>query len=213
MSKTHKALINFRNYSDSKLETVCGTILQSMTGNSNFLTPTPTLNTIQGMLDNYSAALINAATRDRNKVAVKNDYRIQLEQLMTQEANYVNCICNGDLPKLTSSGMPLSKLSQPRIIESPKTIFVEQGSNAGTVILKAATVEGASGYLHKVTPDPLTSNSQWQIVASSRSKYQFDNLEQGKKYWFMVAAVGSNDQVANSEVISQFVMQRNSEAA
>lgn len=213
MAKKLKALINFRRYTDSDQETMAESILQSMDGNANFPSPTPALPDVQTLLNAYSTSLVNAATRDRNKVAQKNSDRAALEASLTSLGNYVNAVCNGNLLMLTSSGFPVSKLPQPRHIPNPETVIVEQGQAVGSLISRIPAVKGATGYVHQITPHPLTPESEWESFASSRTKYIFENLEQGKKYWFRVAAIGSNDQVATSSEVSQFVMQRNNEAA
>lgn len=213
MAKKQKALINFSRNSDSDLETLAESIMQGMTGNASFASPTPTLEDVQALLNSYSTALVNAATRDRNKVAQKNSDRTALEASLTSLGSYVNAVCNGNVVMLTSSGFPVSKLPQPRHIPTPENVIIEQGQEAGTLISKVPAVKGATGYVHQITPHPLTPDSEWEQFATSRTKYIFENLEQGKKYWFRVAAIGSNDQVATSSEVSQFVMQRNSEAA
>ena len=45
-------------------------------------------------------------------------------------------------------------------------------------------------------------------MADSRVKFEFTGLEQGKKYWFRVAAVGSNGQLVYSTEMAQYVLQR-----
>ena len=208
-----KVLISFIKFSDSKLELMCNTIMQAMTGNANFINPIPTLPAIQDVLDNYSAALIDAASRDRNKVALKNQYRSELTELMRQLGNYVNTVCMGDVAKLTSSGFTLSKLPLPRHIGVPQNLIILQGINAGVMVAKVNPVAGATGYLFEVVADMPNKNSNWAIFPSSRTKFEFEGLTQGQKYWFRVAAVGTNGQVVYGSEVSQFVMQRNIDMA
>ena len=75
-------------------------------------------------------------------------------------------------------------------------------------MVKTRGYKGVKGFLYQVAPDPLTDKTEWTTVASSRVKYEFDNLEQGKLYWFRIVAIGSNDQLVYSNTVSQYVMQR-----
>lgn len=213
MQKIIKALINFSKFTDSKLEQVCKAILQAMNGNANFKVPIPTLQAIQEAVDLYSTALIEAASRDRNKIALKNQYRSQLTELMRQLGNYVNTICMGDITMLTSSGYPLGKIPAPVHILAPKNLSILQGLNAGSIVCKISSVKGAGGYLYEICADAVIKNGNWISVPSSRTSFEFTDLEQGQKYWFRVAAVGGNNQVVYSNEVYQYVMQRNMEAA
>jgi hypothetical protein len=145
-------------------------------------------------------------------VALKNQYRLELENLMRQLGNYVNTICMGDEAILATSGFELSKQPEPRHITAPENLTLSQGANAGSMMCKVKSVKGASGYLFEATADPITKNSNWISMPSSRTKFEFENLEQGKKYWFRVAAMGSNGQVIYCNEVFQYVLQRSIDA-
>ena len=76
------------------------------------------------------------------------------------------------------------------------------------MIVKAQTDKGTVSLLYQVAPDPINEQTEWITVADTRVKYEFTGLEEGKKYWFRVAAVGSNGQIVYSTEVAQFVMQR-----
>ena len=208
MNKVIKVLLTFSRYADAKLESFCKIVMQAITGNANFPTPLPTLSAIQAALDNFGEALIAAASGNRVSVALKNQYRRELVALMRQLGNYINTVSDGNVAMLASSGFALSKFPEPRHLATPGTPVVKQGQNEGAMLMGIAAVKGATSYLHQVTPDPITKSTNWESVPSSRTKFEFTNLEQGQKYWFRVVAVGSNDQVAYSGEISQYVMKR-----
>ena len=201
-----KALISFNKLSDPVLDTVCAGIMQSMTANANFTTPIPTLASIQTVLDRYTQSLADAATRERTKVALKNQYKLELILLMRQLGQYVNSICQGDEAKLTSSGFAISKMPQPRHITTPENMSLLPGINPGTLVSKIKAMPGASSYMHYRTTDPITANSVWISIGSSRSRMLYTMLQQGEKYWGKVAALGSNGQMTVSVEVSQFVL-------
>ena len=205
MKKTPSVHVSFSKYTDADLETVCNAIMQSMTENSNFLTPVPVLAEIKTVLEDYSGAKAEAASRDRNKVAAKNTVRYQLVQMMGQLGRYVNTIADGDLEKLISSGLVVSKMPAPRYVGIPQNLQVIP---AGTGKLKTQVKgdKNAISYKHEITADPLTEESVWTSVITSRSKFTFTKLEQGKKFWGRVIAIGSNDQSESSTEISQYTI-------
>lgn len=203
--KKMKALINFSTYSDANLETKAEYILQLMTGNPAFTDPIPTLAELTTVLDRYSKALIDAAGLDRVKVAEKNKLRFKLEQMLGQLGTYVNYVALGDEAIITSSGFSVSKTPEPRIITNPANLTITNGINSGQLVSSVKAVKGASGYLHEIAADPLTDASVWKSTPSSRSRFTFNDLQPGKKYWVRVAAIGTKDQIAYSNNASQFV--------
>jgi uncharacterized coiled-coil DUF342 family protein len=61
--------------------------------------------------------------------------------------------------------------------------------------------------------DILNYRTAWKSLPDSRSKYEITELEQGKKYWFRVAAVGGYNQIVFSQEVAQYVMQRDISSA
>ena len=213
MQKPIKALTNFSKYADPKLALTGKTILQSMTGNANFTNPTPSLAALQKTSNNFGAAMLDAANFDRNKIAIKNQYRLQLIEFIRQLGYYVNMVSMGDVPTLTSSGFPLSKVPERIHITAPKHLTILQGLNPGSLICKIPAVKGAKGYFYEISADHFTNNANWLSIPNGRTSYQFNNLLQGQKYWFRVAAVGTHNQLLYSTIVFQYVIQRSMDMA
>ncbi len=203
--KPAKINIGFSGYSDTMLENKAASILQCMTGNPYFTSPIPTLAELTVAVDAYSTALVTAAGLGRVNVAEKNKTRESLELLLTQLGMYVMYIANGDVAILTSSGYPLRKTGEPRYLDSPGSVELENGITSGELVVSIVRPKGVVSFLHEVTPDPLTPDSVWQSTPGSRASFTFKNLEAGRKYWFRVAAVGNASQLAYSASACQFV--------
>ena len=201
----NKIKFNFSRYTDSDLETKAGAILQSMTGNPNFPSPIPTLAELQTALTNYSNALVNAADLGKLNVATKNQCRQTLELLLGQLGMYVMYIANGNAVILTSSGYSLAKEPEPIALENPGSITLSNGITSGQLVATVKSVPGAKGYLHQITPDPMTPQSQWVSTASTRSKKVYNDLQPGQKYWVRIVAVGTEEQLAYSPESSMYV--------
>jgi hypothetical protein len=192
--------------SDPGLLLKANTILTSMTGNTNFDTPIPSLASVSGTIEDYSTALVAAQMRDKTKVAAKNEKRLELVETLRALGNYVTQVAEGDEATLVSSGFTLAKSGQPSPpIGNPQDLRVENGLNPGEIETSVKAVKGARSYIHQYTADPITDNSQWTSEATTRRKNVFAGLEPAKTYWFRVAAIGANEQIAYSDILSKIV--------
>ncbi len=90
----------------------------------------------------------------------------------------------GDEATLISSGFTLAKSGQPAPPITDQGIQVENGLNSGEMITSVTRVLGAKSYIHQYTPDPITDNSQWTSVTSTKRKNVFTGLEPTKIYSF-----------------------------
>ncbi len=203
-----KPIVNYAELRDAELLAFGRSIYSAMNGNVNFPNPIPNMPAFLLALDAYDDALTEAKTGSRNAVAVKNAGKLNIVTKLRSQANYVNSVCNGDPVMLASSNFKLAKDREPVYIGQPVIAAVLQGLNAGSMIVKVQTDKGAISYLYQTAPDPINEQTEWITVADTRIKYEFTGLEEGKKYWFRVAAVGSNGQTVYSTEVAQFVMQR-----
>lgn len=202
--KTQKINLSFSEYTDADFENKVALIISSMTGNLHFPSPIPTLADVQAALTKYSADLVAAATLDRVAVAAKNKSREQLELLVAQLGMYVMYIANGDAAILTSSGYTLSKQPEPRYITNPGNVELGNGITSGELVAKVVAVAGARSYTYQITTEEPTPATVWDSNNSTRSKFTFQNLVPGKRYWIRVAVTGRDEQVAYSPVASQY---------
>jgi hypothetical protein len=206
MKRIQKAIVNVSREQDAAIIPYCEFIIASITGNPFFTTPTPAITVVQAILNDYEAALADAASRDRNKVAVKKQLRKQLNAVLNQLGNYVNTQSAADVTKIVSSGFKISKLPQPRYVSAPENVAVKPGINPGSLVIKVKKDKAANGFTFMIRNADVTDNSEWTSVTSSRSKYEFTNLLRRTEYVVKVAVIGSNEQVAYSAAVSRFTM-------
>lgn len=204
--KTQKISISFTTYTDANLLTKSEFILQSMTNNPAFANPVPPLTDLQTAVNDYSTALTNAATLDRNAVSIKNDKRAALEAILKQLGMYVMYVANGDVTILVSSGFSLTKLPAPSHLDTPGYPDLVNGSSSGQLLSSSPRITGAVCYLHEITAEPLSDSSVWQSTPKSKSNNTFTGLEAGKKYWVRMAAVGTSDQVTYGPAASLYIL-------
>lgn len=206
MLRVQKAIVNFTKERDAAIIPLCEFIIASITGNVFFPTPVPAPTAIQTTLDDYTQALADAASRDRNKIALKNQLRSQLNNMLNQLGNYVNTTSNGDLTMIVSSGFRVSKLPQPRYVTTPENPTVKPGMNPGTLVTKLKADAAATGYTFSIALASTKDDYFWTSVTTSRCQYEFTDLMPHTEYVVKVAVIGSKDQVAYSGIVSQFTM-------
>jgi hypothetical protein len=202
----NKVLINFTRFGDAAFEAKTQTIVEHMTGNTNFPTPVPAITVVADASDAYTSALITASTGNRADIAAKNQQRADLEELLRLLASYINFTADGDRSKLLTTGYDVSKEKTPVVITKPENITVTNGMNAGDLVVSVKAVKGAISYVHEYANEADFAVGKWQSVTASQRKYIFTELESGKKYYCRVAAVGPRDQVVYSDPMSRIVL-------
>jgi hypothetical protein len=204
--KESKIVTAFVRASDANLNTKAQFILTSMTGNTNFTTPTPTLAAITTARTNFDTALTVAQTRDLNKIAAKNDKRQILVGLLKQLVNYVELIANGNRTVLLSSGFDLAKDgSEMPILGDIINFTLKDGMAQGSVVSECNGVANVVSYIHGYTADPYSAASVWTEEFSTSASFTHINLQSGQKYWFRIKAMGRNGQFAISNAVPRLV--------
>jgi len=90
-------------------------------------------------------------------------------------------------------------------LQKPEDFEVLPDKKNGQIILQIKRVKGAKAYMYQYTRDPLTDNSQWEAIISTQRKIVISNLPLGVKFLFQVAAIGSRNQVAYSEILGRHI--------
>jgi len=91
------------------------------------------------------------------------------------------------------------------VLPAPENFKLEPVySNA--VKAKVKPVTGADVYKFAYTPTPVTENSTWTVLVSTKTNAIINNLESGKQYAFKAAAVGADPLLVYSNVINSYVL-------
>lgn len=180
---------------------------QNVTGKMNaavatFPNPVPSLEKINSELANYAELLQTSATRDKVQVHLKNMSKFNLNQMLSQLADYVNTTTT-DAALLASSGFELNKLPQPITITAPENSTLTDGGGTGQLLFKFKAVRGASSYLFQYTSDATLEESSWISIPATTTSYTFTGLTKGTTYYCRVLAVGANQQLKASIVLNR----------
>lgn len=203
-----KVIINFSKLREADLLALGNSVAASMEGNTNFPSPPVTITDFKKTLADYGNAITEAKFGGRNAVSVKNTLQALMVITMRDIAMYVNAVCKGNVNMLTTTAFPLTRDREPIHLTAPVIKQVLQGLDAGSLIVKVTAVKGAKSYVYQLAPGAIPANADWQSFPDSRTRFEFTGLEEGKKYWFRVIAVGSNNQTVTSAEVAQYVLQR-----
>ena len=178
--------------SNSRLIVDAGNIITSMTGNTNFPTPDPTLTVVTTARDAYVVAQQEAMHRDQEKVAVRNAKRAELVSLLRQLANYVESKSNGDMAILLSSGFPAQKTPRTPIgpVAAPFAPRLRQGSVSGVLIARTGKIAGASAYNWRIALASAPTVDV-QTAQTTGARHEFPGLTPGQTYLVQVNALGA----------------------
>lgn len=204
---TPKVLISFRSYRDAELAQKAQSIVTSLTGNTYFPAPSPTLTSVQTAIDAYAQALANAINGTKEQTILKNQTRDELEAVLARLATYVDETANDNVAIMTSSGFDLSKeRTTYGILEQPLNIRLNPGIMSGCLEVTFSKVSGAKSYLVLHTEMPVTTDSVWIPTAATKTKVLLSGLTSGKQYAVKIAAVGA-DEIRNfSAPVMSFVV-------
>ena len=163
-----------------------------MTGNVNFVTPTPSIASITAARTALVAALEAAVSGAHEHVVVKNEAQQTLHDLLTLLARYINSASNNDADVAVSSGFELVKAADPiDKLDAPELVSARVSTYIGGVDMRWRSVRGARMYNVYITAGDPTLSTGWTVAAViSGTKTTIVDLESGKYYSFRVTALG-----------------------
>lgn len=186
-----KIKVGFDSYTDSDYLTFAKHVSQMMTGNTNFITPSPSLAYINTAITDYESALGKAINGSKTDTATKNQKRSNLTQLLQQLGYYVQTTANNDLAKALSSGFETVKDRTPSSVPPPPSnAIVKQGMHSGEAVVDCSREPSAAAYLCRYTLS-ITTPVWVNLPAQTGHKFTITGLAKGKDVWACIAALNS----------------------
>ncbi|OFY87134.1 MAG: hypothetical protein A3F72_16645 [Bacteroidetes bacterium RIFCSPLOWO2_12_FULL_35_15] len=183
-------------------------MVTSMTGNSNFTTPFPTLANVTTAINAYETAYNAAQGGGTVLTAYMHDKEVLLDNILTQLGHYVESSANGIESAILSAGMDIKGKGGNRSVG----FTAAPGKVSGDVILHAKAIGSRGAFIFEKTGDVLADgtkaidSSGWQeIGVSLKANFTVSNLIVGLRYWFRYAAVTKDGQSSWSDPISIIV--------
>lgn len=201
-----KVIVGFARLRDDELDTRAQSIVEKMTGNASYPNPVPALADVTAAMTAYKQALVQAQHGGKDKTAMKNAKRFELEALLGELGAYVQLSCKNDLAMLLSSGFDARRPGAPiGELERPSNFRVENGANPGSVRLGVNSIYGADSYMFEYAPMPLTEATIWIARGVKARTHTIHGLTSGKQYAFRVSGIGTDRELAYSDVITRYI--------
>lgn len=199
--------LNFKETRDSDLAALALTVANKMIDNEHFPDPGMLIIELQEIGKQFFQAVVDARSRDLEKVAYKNNLRVLCIKKLKQTGEFVltHSANSGSALPLITSGFTLIKSVDEIILRSPEDFKIMPGPRPGEMILKVRRVPGARSYIYQWTPAPLTKESIWESTVDTRCKKVISGLPLGVNYIFRMAAVGSRNQLIYTQPLSRYI--------
>jgi hypothetical protein len=179
--------------------------VQSMTGNTHFTTPSPTLASITTLVNALDAAYKTAESRAKGTVGLMHVALKTLTIALKALAIYVESIANADPDNassiITSAGMVEKKFT-PR---AAKTFSVVQTKVSGSVTLNTKAVSRGT-YIYQMSTDPTNPASWVTIFTGNTVKFTKTGLTAGVHTYFRGAVILKGVQGEYSPVLGLIVI-------
>ena len=167
---------------------------------AQFPNPEPAPAALQTLIDDLAAA--NAAVdanKGRKEYLERNNADSALREALKRWAGYVQMVSGGDATiiklstfEVVKKGSPVGELPPPRSLGARLT------NMTGRASLVWQREEGAE--MHHVYMSTSNDPFNWELIGVTRkSRYNVDELEPGKFYWFAVTAIGAAGESSKSE--------------
>ena len=142
----YRVSLSFAALPDSDLDEFASNIVVSLTGNAAYPTPLVPLATLGTAQMAFHDAVLAAALGGLQLTAIKNEKRAALEDLLRQEASYVQALASQNLSMLLSSGFEANSTNRTSTqLPAPAIISLENGM-AAQLILRMQPVSNAKCY-------------------------------------------------------------------
>ena len=142
----YRVSLQFTHLSDADLDEFASNVIISLTGNASFPTPSVPLIALTAGQTAFHTALIAAANGGKILTATKNQKRGVLEDMLRQEATYVQGIASQNLPMLLSSGFDASSINHSSAqLDAPAVVNLDNGLSS-ELVLRMQPVVNAKSY-------------------------------------------------------------------
>ena len=202
---SRKLALNFREYNEPDLITIAYRVTDKLANNERFPEVKLLLSPIRETARQLQSAVIDASLGDTLKIIIKNDYKEKLIILLRELGDWIEKHSSGDELALVSSGFKLAKPRKEISLQNPEEFIIMPGKNNGEIIMQVKRVKGAKAYIYQYTRDPLSDDSKWETINSTKRKIVLKKLPLGIKFLFRMAAIGARNQVVYTETLQRYI--------
>jgi hypothetical protein len=176
-------------------------IVDGMKGNPRFPSPDVALDDLEEATGQLERTHVAASGGGKTNKALMHQAEKAWDQLMRDEALYVDRIAKGDHAVILSAGFNFSRTPIPA--KRPE-FSAALGEKSGSVILHCKAIQGAYAYVWQYCKGTLAETEAGWTYSNATGKATVTLLDQVPitKYWYRVAAVLADGTAAYCEPIS-----------
>ena len=184
-----KPKLNFRNVSIPEKIQKSREVVIHLTGNPNFTSPNPSLDTVTSAINDLETTHEAAADGGKTLKAIMRSKEKVLDDLMMQLQEYIANASGGDEQMILSAGLGVKAIT----IRSKRSASVTAGRNPGEVICIAEATGKNVKATHEFQycKDPIPPDAQSALTnpwteadITTMSIVTIKNLPAGTKMWF-----------------------------
>ncbi len=146
MNINYRVSLSFTRLPDAALDEFTREVIDGLTGNVAFPTPSVDLADLGAAKNAFELAMTNAAQGGKLLTAVKNQKRNDLLVLLRQEAAYVQGLAGQDLLMLLSSGFEAASTNHAQLPLGIPAIAAINNAMAGQLAVSLQPVSNARAY-------------------------------------------------------------------
>jgi len=200
----YKILNNRRKTRQNDLAALSRCVVDKMVNNPAFPNPPAALDKLKKINPEYQSSLARAMGRDKEAVAIKDNNKKIVLNLLDELATYVTAICKGDKALLLSSGFDITPEGGPGLELTIGKLDVILGES-GEVTMRIKNATGAVAFIFEYTTEPPGPYTIWLSRGSSLRSHTIKGLTSSKQYWFRGVAIGRGESLAYSTVVMRVI--------
>lgn len=176
-------------------------ILNKMSENLDvFVSPTPSLQQLDEVLEEFQKAITAARFRDMRAIVVRKQKKAELLNVIRLLSYYVARVANGDPVIILSAGfIPSKKRGASKKNTRPMDFRATPSIGSGSVKLRIKSWRFALMYRFEYRK--AKTNDNWIVLLTSKSTCTISDLEVFEEYEFRVSYVLRSAQTIYSEMI------------
>jgi hypothetical protein len=211
-----RLITSFSRLSGAEFLVAAGRIVAAMSGNPRFPAPwpapAPSREELSAALAHYREALEASASRDRGRIAEREQAREDLTGMLQRLAAYLEFAAHGDEQALRSTGFELrrstTRPARTETLEAPANVQLSHGARSGEIELHSGRLDGSSTYEIQIAQGDPGIEANWRHLTISRSlrRVTLSGLTPLQMVWIRVRGFGVPGAGRWSEPVSIVVL-------
>ncbi len=188
--RKNTVVLDFLKFSVPNKIAFARTIVSKMSMLTAFANPDVAYATVTEIVNRLEGYYMSSRGGDHEQMALMHQAEEELDKALRKLGLNVDRVADGDEAIILSTGFHLAK--QPAPSERPE-FTAEAGDTPASVWLRRKAVTGASSYVWQYFIGPeAPADDKWLFAGSTtQASFLMNELPQGTKVWFRVAAVTS----------------------